>query len=66
MIEFTSSEERILNTLYAAEKPLTTKKVADNAGVAWGTAKKYLMTLREKNIVDAGQHGKSIYWWLQT
>lgn len=66
MTEFTSSEERVLDALYAAEKPLTTQKVADTADMSWKTAKKYLMNLREKNFVDAGRHGKSTYWWLQS
>lgn len=66
MIEFTSSEERVLNALYAAEKPLTTQKVADTADMSWKTADKYLKQLREKNVVDAGKHGKSTYWWLIT
>lgn len=66
MVELSSQEKRVIDTLYAAEKPLTTQKVADNSEMAWATAKKYLLQLREKNIVTAGRHGKSTYWWLKT
>lgn len=66
MIELSQQEKRVIDALYAAEKPLTTQKVADNSEMAWATAKKYLLQLRDKNIVAAGKHGKSTYWWLVT
>lgn len=66
MIELSQQEKRVIDALYAAHKPLTTQKVADNAEMSWATAKKYLVQLREKGIVDAGRRGKSTYWWLET
>lgn len=59
-------EKRIINTLYAAHKPLTTKNISDRSEMAWQTAKKYLEQLHSKGIVDGGRYGKSVYWWLRT
>lgn len=66
MNHFSREEASVLNALYAADKPLTTQKVADNAGMSWKTAKKYLSELRDRSIVDAGRYGRATYWWLET
>ncbi len=58
-------EKRIINILYAAHKPLTTKNISERAEMAWQTAKKYLEQLRRKGITDGGRYGKSVYWWLR-
>lgn len=63
---FNQEEKKIINTLYIAQKPLTTKNIADNSEMAWPTAKKYLENLQEKGYVVHGKFGKSVYWWLKT
>lgn len=65
MTDFTSEEARVLNALYAAGKPLTTQKVADTADMSWKTAKKYLLGLRDQDVVGAGKYGRATYWWLE-
>lgn len=64
-VAFTPEEKRIVNVLYAAHKPLTTKNVADRSEMAWQTAKKYLNQLHKKGYVLFGKYGKSMYWWLR-
>lgn len=59
-------EKRIINVLYVANKPLSTKKVSERSEMAWQTAKKYLNRLYEKEVLRRGKYGKSIYWWLRT
>jgi len=66
MADFNPEEKRIINVLYSAEKPLTTKQVSEKSEMSWQTAKKYLNTLRKSDFVKAGEHGKSTYWWLNT
>lgn len=64
MTDFKPEEKRIINVLYSAEKPLTTKQVSKKSEMSWQTAKKYLSKLRDNDNVEAGKHGKSVYWWL--
>ncbi|MCZ7385229.1 MAG: hypothetical protein O8C63_10850 [Candidatus Methanoperedens sp.] len=54
-IEYSPEEKRIINTLYIAHKPLTTKNISERAEMAWKTAKKYLVQLYGKGIVDYGR-----------
>lgn len=63
---FTPPERRVMNTLYMAHKPLTTKNISERSEMAWQTAKKYLEQLYGKGIVDAGKYGNAVYWWLRT
>jgi len=63
---FKPEEKRIINVLYIAHKPLTTKNISERSEMAWQTAKKYLGMLFEKKVVDRGRYGKSVYWWLRT
>jgi predicted transcriptional regulator len=63
---FTPEEKRIINVLYAAHKPLTTKRVSEMSELSWQTAKKYLQELYKKGTVVNGRYGKSVYWWLRT
>lgn len=66
MVVLNPEEKRIINALYIAHKPLTTKKVSEQSEMAWQTAKKYLTRLYRTGIVSRGRYGKSIYWWLRT
>lgn len=61
-VVFTPKEKRIINTLYAAHKPLTTKNVAERSEMAWQTAKKYLDQLHKKGYVLYAKYEKSVYW----
>ncbi len=54
---YSQEEKRIINTLYKAHKPLTTKNISERSEMAWQTAKKYLEQLYKKGIVDAGRYG---------
>lgn len=62
---YSPEEKRIINTLYIAHKPLTTNNISERSEMAWQTAKKYLVQLHKKRVVDYGRYGKSVYWWLR-
>ena len=62
---FNPEEKRIINVLYIANKPLTTKNTSERSEMAWQTAKKYLGKLYDKGVVDRGRYGNSVYWWLK-
>jgi len=64
--KFTGNEKRIINLLYVARRPLTTKQVSEKLGIAWQTAKDNLKNLREKGYVDMEDRGNRNYWWLRT
>lgn len=66
MPDFTPEEKRIIRTLYAANKPLTTKRICEKSDMAWQTGKKYLTILNKKGVVNGKKQGKSFYWWLTT
>lgn len=63
---FTPNEKRIINLLYVARRPLTTKQVSGKLGIAWQTAKDNLVSLRKKGYVNMRDEGNRIYWWLRT
>lgn len=65
MVVLNPEEKRIINALYVAHKPLTTKKVSEQSEMAWQTAKKYLTRLHRKGVVSRGKYGNAIYWWLK-
>jgi len=48
--QFTPEERRVITVLYMAHKPLTTFAVSQQAEMAWQTAKKYLMKLKDLQI----------------
>lgn len=66
MSDFNPEEKRIINILYLANKPVTTKRISERTEMAWRTAKKYLEQLYGKEVVDCGRYKKSVYWWLKT
>jgi DNA-binding IclR family transcriptional regulator len=61
---FLPEEKRIINALYVAQKPLSTKNIAERSEMARQTAKKYLDILNQRGFVSNGKMGKSVYWWL--
>ena len=64
-MNYNPEEKRIINVLYMAHKPLTTKNISERAEMSWQTAKKYLISLNNKGAVIFGRYGKSVYWWLR-
>lgn len=64
--KFTPTEKRIINLLYVAGRPLTTKQVSEKLGIAWKTAKDNLVSLRKKGYVNMEDQESRIYWWLKT
>lgn len=64
--KFTTNEKRIINLLYVARRPLTTKQVSEKLSIAWQTAKDNLMSLKEKGYVNMEDKGNRTYWWLRT
>lgn len=62
---FTIIERKILNLLYAARRPLTTKQTSDKLGIAWLTAKNNLSNLHKKKYVRKNKDGNRIYWRLR-
>lgn len=65
MTQLSPEERRIINVLYYAHKPLSTKAIAEHSEMAWQTAKKYLERLYQKKLLHRGKYGKSVYWWLR-
>lgn len=61
-----ATEQRIINVLYYAHKPLTTLDIAKRSHVSWQTAKKYLERLYRKQLLRRMKKGKSVYWWIRT
>lgn len=64
--KFKPNEKRIINLLYVARRPLTTKQVSEKLGIAWQTAKDNLLALYEKSYVNTDDRGNRTYWWLKT
>lgn len=64
--KFSSNEKRIINLLYVARRPLTTKQVSENLCIAWQTAKDNLSSLNKKNFVVKKEESNRTYWWLRT
>lgn len=62
---FNPNEKRIINMLYVARRPLTTKQISEKAGVAWQTAKDCLLELQKKGYVNKSVQGNRTYWWLR-
>ncbi|MFZ3382528.1 MAG: hypothetical protein WA144_01255 [Candidatus Methanoperedens sp.] len=64
--KFTSNEKRIINLLYVARRPLTTKQVSEKLNIAWQTAKDNLLALHEQSYVNRKEESNRTYWWLRT
>ena len=58
-------EKRILQTLYFANKPLTTKAISERTNMAWQTSKNYLEQMHQRGLLDKGKNGSSVYWWIK-
>lgn len=58
-------EKRILNTLYFANKPLTTKVISEKSDMAWQTAKNYLEQMHQRGLLGRKKVGNAIYWWIR-
>ena len=65
MMALKPEEKRILNALYFANKPLTTKTISEKADMAWQTAKTHLERMYQRGLVDRGKKGSAIYWWIK-
>ena len=63
---FTNNEKTIINTLYKAQRPLTTRQVSEKSGLAWNTVKKWLEKLWNDKYVVRGEKKGAVYWWLKT
>lgn len=63
--KFTPTEKRIINLLYVACRPLTTKQISEKLGIAWKTAKDNLASLHNKGYVNMEDLNNRIYWWLK-
>lgn len=55
-------EQRILATLIAAYRPLTTLQISKIAGVSYNVTKKYLGELLKKRKVKKKVESNRIYW----
>jgi len=63
--KFSGNEKRIINLLYVARRPLTTKQVSEKLEIAWQTAKDNLTSLHESGYVNVEEKGNRTYWWLR-
>jgi DNA-binding Lrp family transcriptional regulator len=57
-------EEKVLEVLYDCPVTLSTKEVAEQAGISWETAKDRLEELFDKGYVESEDQGNSIQWWV--
>ena len=64
-MDFKSEERRIINVLYFANKPLSTKEISERAEMAWQTAKNHLEKMNEKGLLKTGIKGNTVYWWIR-
>jgi Sugar-specific transcriptional regulator TrmB. len=64
-MDFKSEERRIINVLYFANKPLSTKEISERTEMAWQTAKNYLEKMNEKGLLETGIKGNTVYWWIR-
>ena len=64
-MDFKSEERRIINVLYFANKPLSTKEISERAEMAWQTAKNHLEKMHEKGLLETGEKGNTVYWWIR-
>jgi Sugar-specific transcriptional regulator TrmB. len=64
-MDFKSEERRIINVLYFANKPLSTKEISERAEMAWQTAKNHLEKMNEKGLLETGKKGNTVYWWIR-
>ena len=46
------NERELIRILYRENRPMSIKEVSVMAGMSWITAKKYLYSIHEKNIVE--------------
>lgn len=59
---YTPNEKRIINLLFVARRPLTTRQISQKLEIAWQTAKDNLADLRNKGVVKMNDIGSRIYW----
>ena len=64
-MDFKSEERRIINVLYFANKPLSTKEISERTEMAWQTAKNHLEKMNEKGLLKTGIKGNTVYWWIK-
>lgn len=57
-------EEKILEVLYNCPVTLSTKEVAEQAGISWETARDRLEELFQEGYVESEDQGNSIQWWI--
>ena len=60
-----SVRDRIVKVLEEASWPLSTKQVAEKAGVSRNTAGKYLAVLEAEGVVHRHQIGRANLWRLR-
>ena len=54
----------ILDALWRAQKPLTTKQVSERSGTTWITAKRHLESLARRKLLAKHVGTNRIYWRL--
>lgn len=60
--ELTVYEERIVNTIEDAYRPLTTKQIAEFSGISYNTTVSNLRILLTKKKVKMTKETNKIYW----
>lgn len=61
---FDDYEKKILNVLYAAGRPLTTKEISVKSKVTWSITKDRLLKLHRHKHIGRKEYENRIYWWL--
>ena len=62
---FTTNEKRILNLLYVAGRPLSTRLIAKKLKISWSTARDALEALQKSGYVRSERRGLKVFWWLK-
>jgi len=62
MPDFNIYEEKILRTLVAARRPLTTKQVSKFSGISYNTVRSDLEGLFRRGIIRKMPMSNRIYW----
>jgi len=62
--KFNPYERAILHSTYSAQRPLSTRKIAERCGISQTTAKKYLSGLHTRNLLTKKERGNRTLWKL--
>jgi len=57
-------DRAILESMWKAQRKLTTKQIAERLGITWKTAKNHLKDLEKKKLITHDEMSNKTYWSL--